>query len=37
MTPLAAAKAIKNAATGRIQSNLPGADLHLNYPLSPFN
>ena len=37
MTPLADAKAIKNAAAGRIQSNLPTADLHLNFPLSTFN
>ena len=33
MTPLADAKAIKNAAAGRIQSNLPTADLHRNFPL----
>ena len=37
MAPLADAKAIKNAAADRIQSNLPTADLHLNFPLSTFN
>ncbi|WP_320075275.1 hypothetical protein [Eubacterium maltosivorans] len=33
----ALAGAIKIAAAGRIASNLPAADLHLNYPLSTFN
>ena len=33
----ALAQAIKNAAAGRIASNLPAADLHLNFPLSTFN
>ncbi|WP_133969175.1 hypothetical protein [Eubacterium limosum] len=37
MAPLADAKAIENAAAGRISSNLPMADLHLNFPLSTFN
>ncbi|ADO37648.1 hypothetical protein ELI_2667 [Eubacterium callanderi] len=37
MTPLADAKVIKNAAIGRITSNLPAADLHLNFPLATFN
>ena len=33
----ALAGAIKIAAAGRIASNLPAADLHLNFPLSTFN
>ena len=33
----ALAGAIKKAAAGRIASNLPVADLHLNFPLSTFN
>ena len=33
----ALAQAIKIAASGRIASNLPAADLHLNFPLSTFN
>ncbi|WP_207665236.1 MULTISPECIES: hypothetical protein [Eubacterium] len=31
------AKTTGTAAAGRIQSNRPTADLHLNFPLSTFN